>query len=367
MAQECMNIFQRRKLPDMASVEQSLATGLDEDYKKPKNIADQVVRLLDDDSIGPPDRLRLIILYIMYRDGLIQADIGRLLDHAGLPPQNGEVITNLDLLGARTMKLLKVTKPAPVPLFPRKTAPTAANEEYALSRFEPALKLLLEELTLKGTLDPTTFPYTKPPLDHSDAGLYTNSQASLRSAKPTWAQNRRSMHESRQRVIIFMAGGATYSESRSCYEISKTSGKDIFLATSHMLTPGLFIRQVGDLSVDKRKLDIPSERPKPRAPAHVLAREGERIPVGLPGGPASGIVRPPAGSRGRSSGSVQPPTDAMRNMTVNPGSNSRPANGAPANPYQQGSRPADPNKTGKLEKKKDGDEKKKRGFFGKLG
>lgn len=51
MAQECMNIFQSRKLPDIASVEQSLATGLDEDYRKPKNLADQVIRLLDDENI----------------------------------------------------------------------------------------------------------------------------------------------------------------------------------------------------------------------------------------------------------------------------------------------------------------------------
>ncbi|TKA69182.1 hypothetical protein B0A49_04120, partial [Cryomyces minteri] len=55
MAQECMNIFQRQKLPDLASVEQSLATGLDEDYRKPKNMADQVVRTLDDESISHPD------------------------------------------------------------------------------------------------------------------------------------------------------------------------------------------------------------------------------------------------------------------------------------------------------------------------
>lgn len=70
-----------------------------------------------------------------------------------------------------------------------------------------------------------------------------------------------------------MAGGATYAESRACYEISQTYGRDVFLATSHMLNPGLFMRQVGDLSVDKRRLDIPAERPKPTAPAHLFERD----------------------------------------------------------------------------------------------
>ena len=66
MAQECMNIFQHHKLPDIASVEQSLATGLDEDFRKPKNLADQLVRLLDDENIAPADRLRLIMMYVIF-------------------------------------------------------------------------------------------------------------------------------------------------------------------------------------------------------------------------------------------------------------------------------------------------------------
>jgi syntaxin-binding protein 1 len=363
MAQECMNIFQHRKLPDIASVEQSLATRLDEDYKKPRNLADQVVRLLDDESINSSDRLRLIMLYIIYRDGVIPQDIQRLLAHAGLSAQNGEIITNLDLLGGRSTKALKDKRPIPVPLFPGKTAPTAASEEYALSRFEPALKLLLEELR-KGTLDPYAFPYTKPPLDNNEAAMYSNSQASLRSAKPTWAQNRRSMHESKQRVIVFMAGGATYSESRACYEISRSSDKDVFLVTSHMLTPAMFLRQVGDLSVDKRRLDLPSERPKPKAPAHLFERDEKKVPAGLPSGPASGpgVSRPtvaPAPLNQRPvAGGYQPPTSGMANMTLNSSGSGRPSNGSTISSSQ------DYNRTGKLEKKsKDGDEKKKRGFF----
>lgn len=252
------------------------------------------------------------------------------------------------------MKPLKDTRPPPQPTFPRKTAPTAANEEYALSRFEPALALLLEEL-VRGMLDPNTFPYTKPPLENNEAALYANSQASLRSAKPTWAQNRRSTHESRQRIIVFMAGGATYSESRACYEMSRTAAKDVFLATSHMLTPSLFVRQVGDLSVDKRKLDIPSERPQPKAPAHLFEREEKKVPIGLPNGPTAGSRGPavaPAPGRAPAQSPYQPPTAAMRDTSLN----DRPPNGS-ANSSPAG-------KLGKLEKKsKDGDEKKKRGFF----
>lgn len=370
MAQECMNIFQHHKLPDIASVEQSLATGLDEDFRKPKNLADQVVRLLDDESIGPADRLRLIMMYIIFRDGLIQQDIAKLLAHSALPFSDGEVITNLELLGARTTKPLKDNRPPPPPLFPRKTAPTAQNEEYALSRFEPMLKLMLDDLT-KGTLDQGAFPYTKPPLDHSDE-IAAQSQASLRSAKPTWARNRMSTVESRQRVIVFMAGGATYSEARACYEVSKTSGRDVFLATSHMLTPALFVRQVGDLSVDRRRLDLPADRPKQSAPSHLFERNDPPKPaaIGAGSGSRQGLPsraalpkNPAAPLPHKSSGydshptAVTPPTASMAAMSIGPGHTPINGNGA-----------ADAASKGKLEKKskykEDGGEKKKRHFFG---
>ncbi len=326
MAQESMNIFQSHKLPDLASVEQvrlapenchglmlmsckTLATGLDEDYRKPKNVADQVVRTLDEESIVPSDRLRLIALYLLYKDGLLPSDLQKLLAHAQLPPQQGEVLTNLDLLGATVAKALKDSRPSPQPLFMKKQALSPSREEYSLSRFDPALKLMLQH-HVQGNLDQTVFPYTKPHLDANDSTQGV-SATSLRSAKPTWAKSRTSSTEPRQRVIVFMAGGATFSESRACYEISRETSRDVFLATSHMLTPGLFMQQLADLSVDKRRLRIPAEMPKPKAPAHLFEREEAPAPKPLQQQTASGLQKTtslPAGPK--------VPTAAMSNMTL---------------------------------------------------
>ncbi|KAL1303569.1 hypothetical protein AAFC00_006937 [Neodothiora populina] len=280
MAQECMNIFQRNKLPDLASVEQILATGLDEDYRKPKNLADQVVRTLDDENIAHPDRLRLIALFLLYKDGLLPADLQKLILHSQLPLQDAEVLRNLEHLGARVARNLKDSRPVPAPLFPQTPPPTMAQEEYALSRFEPALQSLLTGHSTN-SVDPAIFPYTKPPLDAGGADV-DMSATSLRSAKPTWAKSKTTSNEPRQRVIVFMAGGATYSESRVCYDLARRMNKDIFLVTSHMLTPALFVRQVGDLGVDKRRLGIPAEMPQPKAPAHLFEPEEPPKPVQQP-------------------------------------------------------------------------------------
>ncbi|KAL9059623.1 MAG: hypothetical protein Q9162_001128 [Coniocarpon cinnabarinum] len=321
MAQESMNLFQARKLPDLASIEQILATGLDEDHKKPKAVADQVIRSLDEEGVTPPDRLRLIILYLLFRDGILPIDAQRLLAHANLPPSDGEALRSLALLGARVSRPLKEKSPKPQPLFPPKPPSTNPDEEYSLSRFEPALKLLLEE-HCKNTLDQQSFPYTKPQLEATDGAENTPS-ASLRSAKPTWAKAARS-NEPRQRIIVFMAGGATYSESRACYEVSEARNKDVYLITTHMLTPSLFVRQLGDLGLDKRNIKIPQEQPKPKAPAHLFEPEP---PLQAPRPAPTPQIQPPSSQMGsmslnssngpsRPNGQLHPPPKPPQNHAL---------------------------------------------------
>ncbi|KAM3424459.1 hypothetical protein BST61_g6463 [Cercospora zeina] len=347
MANESMTRFQKQNLPDVASVEQILATGLDEEYKKPKGVAAQVVATLDQEGVIPPDRLRLLMLFMLWKDGLVPADLQKLLAHAQLPPQDGEAIHNLEILGARTTRNLKDSRPIPQPLFPIKPPPMTVQEEYALSRYEPVLQNLLEAHA-SNNLDATVFPYTKPPLDMNEGMQQQQAAASLRSAKPTWAKTRTANagQENRQRVIVFMAGGATYSEARACYEVGRQTGRETFLVTSHMLTPSLFVRQLGDLSADKRRLNIPAEMPKPQAPRHLFEPDEQPKPKPAPA-PA------PAPAAGQRPSTAQPPTQQMGAINLNGG---RPNGNGPS---AASATPA------KLHKDKDSEKKeKKKHHFG---
>lgn len=308
-------------------------------------MADQVVRSIDEEHVLQPDRLRLILLYMLFRDGLLPADTSKLLAHAQLAAQDGNVLRNLSLLGARVTRPLKDNRSTFQSIFPRKPPSIDPQEEYSLSRFEPALKLLLEEHN-KNTLDQEHFPFTKPQLV-PEGQMENLPQTSLRSAKPTWAKARATSNEPRQRVLIFMAGGATYSESRACYETMQESNKDVYLMSSHMLTPNLFVRQVGDLSMDKRRLAIPAEQPKPKPPAHLFEAEAPPpAPVKNPN-----TVPPKQG----------PPVAQMDKMNVN---------GAPAK--QNGAAPrsnpaaATAQSTSISQHSREGEKKKKHGFFHKL-
>lgn len=310
--------------------------------------------------MSPPDRLRLILLYLLYRNGLLPADAQKLLAHARLPQQNGEVVQNLEILGARVNKPPKDSTPAPPPLFQKPVQrPSTSGEEYALSRFSPALKSMLEEF-ITGTLDQTTFPYTKPQLDANPNGhavMDNISQASLRSAKPTWAKTRLALMEPRQRIIVFVAGGATYAESKACYDVSRASSRDVFLATSHMITPSLFLRQVGDLSVDRCRLDLPVERPPPRAPQHLF--EPEPRPKAAPApGPPTPLKNHPA---------PIPPTAGMHSMSLKTGDDGHSANGrtSSANPlmHAPSAESSSSSKISKVSKEKEKEDKKKKHHF----
>jgi len=173
----------------------------------------------------------------------------------------------------------------------------------------------------------------------------------LRSAKPTWARNRMSTLESRQRVIVFVAGGATFSESRACYEISKTSGKDVFLTTTHMVTPALYVRQVADLSRSRKQLDLPIDRPKKKAPDYLFMRnDPPPQPKPVAQSVQSQSARPGGQSQpSRKPASNVPPTAQMANLKVT----------GHSSPQQQHT--ANGTGSGKLEKEK---EKKKRNMFG---
>ena len=281
----------------------------------------------------------------------------KLLAHAQLPAQDGEVIHNLDLIGAHVSRSIKDTRPVAQPPFGIKHAPQSPSEEESgLSRYDPAIKPMLEE-HIRGTLDQSTFPFTKPHLDSAEGllGQENVSQASLRSAKPTWARTRPSTLEPRQRIIVFMAGGATYSESRACYEVSQSSNKDVFLATSHMLTPSLYLRQVGDLSVDKRRLDLPAERPRLQAPAHLFEREPP--------------TPPQVYTKKQSTNTQQPPVASMGAMNLD--SNQANANSSLNGAVKGHTLPSAPliavqpahSKLSKKEKDKDSEKKKKHHFF----
>jgi syntaxin-binding protein 1 len=73
-----------------------------------------------------------------------------------------------------------------------------------------------------------------------------------------------------------------------------------------MLTPLLFIRQLADLSTDRRRLNIPADLPKPVAPKHLFEPDPQPKPVA-----------PPSQQQAPARPHHAPPTQAMNQMNIN--------------------------------------------------
>ncbi|KAA1469037.1 Sec1-like snare protein [Dentipellis sp. KUC8613] len=241
MAQECMDIFERDKLPMVANVEQNCATGLTAEGKTPKHLVEEMVPLLDSREVINSNKVRIIALYIQFREGVPDEDRRRLYQHARLTMPEQDAINALLHMGVRISR-----GPGDKDIKKKIKQKPSSEEEYELSRFKPLLRTVLED-QVADKLDPTLFPYVKdyPSARPAAASLRpTPTQTtSLRSAKPSWHRAARpgAANETRQRLLIFVAGGMAYSEMREAYHLSNTLNKDVYIGSTHTFTPRQFI------------------------------------------------------------------------------------------------------------------------------
>jgi len=262
LAEECMKLFEKRKLPEVANIEQCCATGVTSEGKTPKTLVEEMVPLLDSRDVPPIDKARIIALYIQYREGVPEEDRRRLYQHAKLNIPERDAIDNLSLLGTR------VTRGPNDKDIRRKIKPRLSSEnEYDLSRHKPLLKTVIED-SVSGKLDQSVFPYLRdsPFLSDSNAApgpaatgptarpgqrvmpLGSQQPTSLRSAKPNWHKASRpggggggggsSYGATKERLLVFVAGGMTHSEMRTAYETSSALNRDVYIGSTHITRAG---------------------------------------------------------------------------------------------------------------------------------
>ncbi|KAI8802520.1 Sec1-like protein [Cladochytrium replicatum] len=291
ICQECKQLFERRKLDKIAAVEQDLATGLTADGKPSKNVMTDMVPVLDDPSIVPYDKLRLLMIYIASQEGIHDADRRRLLECAKLSLEDAQGITNLSFMGVRLSATAEKKKENKGRYTyyghnnSKKKAKTEEEELYVLSRFKPIVKYVIED-QITNDLDRNVFPWLKEPAPEealspvSPAGkkpvatnkLIGGGATSLRTTRPTWAPKKgtknhndgnhddsekessakdasssEDLRKNGPRVIVFMLGGITFSEIRVVYEMIKKHSREVIIGSNHILNPTQFIESLKEI------------------------------------------------------------------------------------------------------------------------
>lgn len=276
MASECMSQVEKRNLIELAEVEQVCATRMQDEKTKAKGLAETVIVTLADERLDPKDKVRLILLYGIYRGGLVEADYIKLLRHCNLPDDELTPMYNYIKLGAPVYKNLaaeRVTKHD----IPTRFDSQHGGDSMPSSRYVPAVYNIVD-LLIHGKLPAALFPYIKDQPTEDDEGMDYNT-GSLRNQrqKPTWA-NPTNARAVRQRVFVFMAGGMTASETRSCYEISNTNSlnKEIIIGGTDFIAPNQFLNTLKRLSVPRSKLGLKEDQVvETKAPKHLYESERE--------------------------------------------------------------------------------------------
>lgn len=111
------------------------------------------------------------------------------------------------------------------------------------------------------TIDRNQYPYTLAP-DQLETIQARKTVRSLRSAQPTFHHKGR-RNEPQGRLIIFIAGGVTYSEIRCAYESAAAHNWDVLIGSTHIITAPSFMDDMRML----RAGPPPPPPPPPRSPS----------------------------------------------------------------------------------------------------
>jgi syntaxin-binding protein 1 len=254
LAETVMERFKTRQLEEVAMCEQNISTGTFPDGEVLKNALNEMVPILNNPKVLLSDKLRLLLIYQIHMKGFANVDRRRLETHAGLTQSDKDAITNMEFLLNNRPTLPtntdNITRFMSSLSFKGKKKEEQEDVPYDISRYQPALKKILTNL-IDNQLDFDAFPQvgaSDSPGTNPPASPTKKPPTSLRkSNKPAWElksddpSKPAPSQTTGGKIIVFIAGGASYSELRAAYEVSKAKNREILVGSTDIVAPDDFV------------------------------------------------------------------------------------------------------------------------------